>query len=43
MRDVPVARGVSLFYRFKRAHLSKWREIDKGMDKLIASFEKAAK
>jgi hypothetical protein len=43
MRDVPVARGVSLFYRFKRAHLSKWREIDEGVDKLIASFEKAPK
>jgi hypothetical protein len=43
MRDMPVARGVSLFYRFKRAHLSKWREIDKGVDKLIASFEKAPK
>jgi hypothetical protein len=43
MRDMPVARGVSLFYRFKRAHLAKWREIDKGIDKLIASFEKAPK
>ena len=43
MRDMPVARGVSLFYRFKRAHLSKWRKIDDGVDKLIASFEKAAK
>jgi hypothetical protein len=43
MRDMQVARGVSLFYRFKRAHLSKWREIDEGMDKLIASFEKAPK
>jgi hypothetical protein len=40
MRDMPVARGVSLFYRFKRAHLSKWREIGEGVDKLIASFEK---
>ncbi len=43
MRDMPVARGVSLFYRFKRAHLSKWREIDESMGKLIASFEKAPK
>ena len=43
MRDMPVARGVSLFYRFKRAHLAKWREIDEGLDKLIASFKKAPK
>ena len=43
MRDMPVARGVSLFYRFKRAHLSKWREIDDGIAKLIVSFKKAAK
>jgi hypothetical protein len=43
MRDMQVARGVSLFYRFKRAHLSKWREIDAGVDKLIASFEKTPK
>ncbi|MGC9954367.1 MAG: hypothetical protein ABSD21_08840 [Rhizomicrobium sp.] len=42
-RDMRIARGVSLFYRFKRAHLSKWREIDDGVDKLIASFEKAPK
>ncbi|HEY0281219.1 MAG TPA: hypothetical protein VGC27_01195 [Rhizomicrobium sp.] len=41
MRDMPVARGVSLFYRFKRAHLSQWRKIDAGVTKLIASFEKA--
>ena len=40
MRDMPVARGVSLFYRFKRANLSKWHEINDGVNKLIASFEK---
>jgi hypothetical protein len=43
MRDMPVARNVSLFYRFKRAHLSKWRAIDESMGKLIASFRKAPK
>jgi hypothetical protein len=43
VRDMPVARGVSLFYRFKRAHLAKWREIGKGVDKLIAMFDKAPK
>ena len=43
MRDMPVARGVSLFYRFKRAHLAKWREIGEGVDNLLASFKKAPK
>ena len=43
MRDMRLARGVSMFYRFKRAHLANWREIADGMDNLIASFEKRPK
>jgi len=42
-RDMPVARGVSLFYRFKRARLNHWREIADSMNSLIASFEKRPK
>jgi hypothetical protein len=41
LRDLPVAHGVALSYRFKRAHLAKWREIASGIDSLIARFEKA--
>ncbi len=43
LRDVPVAHGVTLTYRFKRAHLSHWREIDSGIDKLVHSFVATAK
>ncbi len=43
LRDVSIARGVAMSYRFKRAHLSKWREIGENLDKLIASFGKAPK
>ena len=43
LRDITIARGVSMSYRFKRAHLSKWREIGDGLDKLIASFQKSPK
>jgi hypothetical protein len=43
MRDMPVARGVSLFYRFKRVRLNHWREIADGMNSLIASFQKRPK
>jgi hypothetical protein len=38
--DRPVAKGVSLSYRFKRAQLSGWRDIAKGVDRLVASFMK---
>jgi hypothetical protein len=38
-----LGRGVSMFYRFKRAHLANWREIADSMDTLIASFEKVSK
>ena len=42
LRDMPVAPGVSLSYRFKRTHLSQWRDISENVDKLIASFRKKA-
>jgi hypothetical protein len=38
LRDVPVAHGVTLAYRFKRAHLSHWREIDADVDRLVKRF-----
>jgi hypothetical protein len=38
LRDVPVAHGVTLAYRFKRAHLSHWREIAAGIDRLVKTF-----
>jgi len=38
--DRPVAKGVSLSYRFKRAQLSGWQDIAKGVDKLVAGFLK---
>ena len=34
----PLARGISLSYRFKRAYLARWREIDGGVDALVARF-----
>jgi hypothetical protein len=37
---MPVAHGVSLSYRFKRAHLVRWQETAAGIVKLIRSFEK---
>lgn len=36
----PVAPGVDLSYRFKRAQLSRWRTIDAGVDQLLAGFRK---
>jgi hypothetical protein len=38
LRDVQIARGVALTYRFKRAHLSHWREIAAGVERLIDGF-----
>jgi len=38
--DRPVAPGVTLSYRFKRAQLSQWRPIAAGVDRLVASFMK---
>jgi hypothetical protein len=43
LREQPLGRGVSLSYRFKRAHLGEWQEIGAGVDKLIKSFEHASK
>lgn len=39
-RDMLIAPGVSLSYRFKRTHLAQWRRIGEGVDRLVASFEK---
>jgi hypothetical protein len=38
--DRPVAPGVNISYRFKRAHLARWREISAGVNALVASFRK---
>jgi hypothetical protein len=38
--DQPIAPGVSLSYRFKRAQLSSWRAIDDGVNYLVAKFRK---
>ncbi len=36
--DRPIAQGVNLSYRFKRAHLASWREIGDGVNRLISGF-----
>ena len=36
--DRPIAKNVSLSYRFKRAHLARWQEINANVDKLISHF-----
>src|SRR4029077_9347920 len=38
--DRPVAPGVNLSYRFKRAQLARWREISAGANALISGFRK---
>ena len=43
LRDMPIDRKVALSYRFKRAHLSNWREIGDAVANLIATFKKAPK
>jgi hypothetical protein len=43
MRDMPIAPGVALSYRFKRAHLTDWREIAAGVRALIDGFRANAK
>ncbi len=43
LRDMRLAPGVVLTYRFKRAHLDRWREISDGVTKLVATFEKDPK
>lgn len=39
--DRPLAKGASYSFRFKRAYLSRWREVSSGVDALIARFRKA--
>ena len=36
--DMPIASGVALGLRFKRAHLAQWRQIAASADRLIKSF-----
>ena len=43
VRDTQLAKGVSLFYRFKRTRLSQWQQIAEGVRNLMASFEKTAR
>jgi hypothetical protein len=38
MRDVPIGDGLSLSYRFTRAHLNDWRKIDTGIRMRLAEF-----
>jgi hypothetical protein len=40
LRDMPIDRKVALSYRFKRAHLSRWRQIGDSVNALIATFRK---
>jgi hypothetical protein len=35
---LPLDKGVTLSYRFKRSYLSRWREVSDGADSLIARF-----
>jgi hypothetical protein len=37
-RDMEIAGGLALSYRFQRAHLDKWRDIDAGVQILVESF-----
>jgi len=43
LRDVSIGHGVTLTYRFKRANLSRWKNIDAGVDKLVRGFEAKVK
>jgi hypothetical protein len=38
LRDVPFGNGLGLSYRFKRAHLARWREIDTAVRGLVNGF-----
>ena len=42
-RDVNLAKGVSVSYRFKRRRLNHWVQIDDGVDKLMAAFGRPPK
>jgi hypothetical protein len=43
LRDMPLARGVGISYRFKRAKLSHWRELADSVEKFVAVIEKPPK
>lgn len=43
LRDRRLVKGVAITYRFKRANLSRWREIAQGVDALIGGFVERAK
>jgi hypothetical protein len=38
--DRPIAQGVNLSYRFKRAQLAHWREIGAGINRLVSAFRR---
>jgi hypothetical protein len=38
LRDIPFGNGLGLSYRFKRAHLARWREIDTVVRGLVNGF-----
>lgn len=38
LRDIPFGEGVALSYRFKRALLAQWREIDTAVKELVNGF-----
>jgi hypothetical protein len=38
LRDLPLANGLTLSYRFKRGHLADWKKIDTGLRALIDRF-----
>jgi hypothetical protein len=42
LRETILVDGVSLTYRFKRSHLSEWRDITANVDRLIDNFQKPA-
>jgi hypothetical protein len=39
LRDYPLGLGAALSYRFKRARLARWRDIARGVTRLVALFE----
>jgi hypothetical protein len=39
LREWPIAPGVAFSYRFKRAQLANWRDIDKAVRELLAAFK----
>jgi hypothetical protein len=39
LRDYPLGSGAALSYRFKRTHLAQWRDIARGVNRLVTSFE----